>query len=42
MKQAGITIQTEDETIKNFRDEDYERIIQAMEFDQKIEKNMEG
>ena len=44
MKQVGLNLpeQNEENSIKNFKDSDLERIVQAMIFDQRIEQTAEG
>ena len=44
MKSIGMQGQDQgsDSGVINFKDQDFERIIEAMVFDQKIERNSEG
>ena len=38
MKQVGLSL-NDDSSIKNFKEDDFQRIIEAMIFDKKIEEN---
>lgn len=45
MKQVGLNLQATSEselTVKDFKEQEYQRIIEAMMFDQRIEKTNEG
>lgn len=43
MKQVGLNISHgDDNSIKNFKDDDFQRIIEAMMFDQRIEQTPNG